>query len=81
MKTVELKYLPGDACYIKGHNKACYIDSIFIDTDEVTYNWYSLTVDYDTGCFTNDAIGNTVFDSFEELDKAFPNYFYFDEED
>ena len=82
MKTVELKYMPGDECYIRGQDRACYIESIHITQhDGIDYIWcnYDYGVDctevWDDGIFTSDDIGVTVFDSMAELEKAFPNDF------
>ena len=81
MKTVELKYMPGDECWVRGQFRACYIESISLDEQGVTYNWvnYEHGVDvtevWDDGCFTAKAIGTEVFDSLEELEKAFPEDF------
>ena len=86
MKTVELKYMPGDECYIRGQDRTCYIESIHITSDGIDYVWcnYYYGVDctevWDEGCFTADDIGVTVFDSMAELEKAFPEYFDFGED-
>lgn len=81
MKTVELRYMPGDTCYVRGQYRTCYIENIILDEQGVTYNWcnYDYGVDcaevWDDGCFTPDDIGSTVFDSMEELKLAFPEDF------
>ena len=83
MKTVELDYAPGDTCWVRGQYRECIIDDVIIGNDDVTYNWYNLDVGvditevYDDGYFTKDAIGKTVFNSLEELEKAFPEDFEF----
>ena len=81
MKTVELKYMPGDECWVRGQYRACYIDSVVLDETGVTYNWanYDYGVDvtelWDEGYFTNGDIGETVFDSLQDLEMAFPDDF------
>jgi hypothetical protein len=86
MNTVELKYMPGDACWVRGQYRACYIENIVLDEQGVTYNWvnYDYGVDvtevWDDGYFTTDDIGTSVFDSLEELEKAFPEDFAFGDE-
>ena len=86
MKTVELKYMPGDECWIRGQSRACYIDEITITEYGIGYNWvnYDYGVDvtevWDDGYFEVDDIGKTVFDSLEELQKAFPEDFKFEED-
>ena len=86
MKTVELKYLPGDECYIRGEDRTCFIENVSIRKDhhgnlDITYEWYNLDVGvdctevWDDGYFTEDEIGRFVFDSMEELMKAFPEDF------
>ena len=81
MKTVELKYLPGDECWVRGQFRTCYIESITLDEQGVTYNWvnYDYGVDctevWDDGYFTSESIGTEVFDSLEELEAAFPDDF------
>ena len=81
MKTVEFKYMPGDECFVRGQDRTCYIESINITEQGVTYFWcnYDYGVDctevWDDGCFVPDDVGITVFDSFAELEKAFPNDF------
>ena len=78
MKTVELKYMPGDECYVRGQDRTCYIESINITEQGIMYIWcnYDYGVDctevWDDGCFMSDDIGSTVFDSIEALQKAFP---------
>lgn len=85
MKTVELAYMPGDTCWVKGQYRECIIESVVIEADGITYNWYNLDVGYDItevwddGDFTKDDIGKTVFDTLEELEKAFPEDFDFGE--
>ena len=92
MKTVELKYLPGDECYIHGQYRTCYIESVSITKNdkgntEITYMWYNLdagpelTEVWDDGYFETEAIGKTVFDTYEELVKAFPADYAFEETD
>jgi hypothetical protein len=91
LKTVELKYLPGDECYVRGQYRTCYIDNINISKDgkgnlDIIYEWYNLDVGvdctevWDGGYFIEDEISVTVFDSMEELEKAFPDDFDFGEE-
>lgn len=81
MKTVELKYTPGDECYVRGEDRTCYIESVSITEQGISYIWcnYDYGVDctevWNDGYFTTDDIGITVFDSFSELEKAFPNDF------
>lgn len=90
MKTVELKYLPGDEVYVRGQDRTCFIENVSIRkidkadstfTREVTYEWYNLDVGvdctevWDDGYFTEDEIGLFVFDSMEELMKTFPEDF------
>lgn len=81
MKTVVLKYLPGDECYVRGQDRTCYIESVNITEQGIAYIWcnYDHGVDcievWDDGYFVTDDIGITVFDSFAELEKAFPNDF------
>lgn len=90
MKTIELSYLPGDEVFVKGQYRTCYIENVSIRkidkadgtfTREVTYEWYNLDVGvdctevWDDGYFTEEDIGLRVFDSMEELQKAFPEYF------
>ena len=88
MKTIEVKYMPGDTCWVKGQYRECIIASVVLEKDGITYNWYNLDVGYDItevwddGYFTGEDIGKTVFDTLEELEKAFPEDFDFgDEED
>lgn len=89
MKTIEVKYLPGDICWVKGQMRPCIIEDIIVNEQNTTYNWYNLDVGYDTsevwddGYFTNKDIGKTVFDTLEEYEKACPGDFYYedDEED
>ena len=90
MKKLELRYLPGDEVYVRGQDRTCFIENVNIRkidkadgtfTREITYEWYNLDVGvdctevWDDGYFTEDDIGKTVFDSMEELEKAFPNDF------
>ena len=92
MKKLELAYLPGDEVYIRGQDRTCFSENVNIRkidkadgtfTREVTYEWYNLDVGvdctevWDDGYFTEDAIGKTVFDSMEELEKAWPDYYDF----
>lgn len=93
MKTIELSYLPGDTCWVRGQHRVCYIESVTIERDlvrdtsgkslDVTYTWYNLDhgVDiievWDDGYFNTDDIGKTVFDTYEELVNAFPEDFNF----
>lgn len=87
MKTVELKYYPGDKCWVKGQHRECIIEEVTLSKSDVTYTWYNLDVGYDItevwddGCFTKKDIGKTVFDTLEELEKAFPEDFDFGDED
>lgn len=87
MKTVEVKYMPGDTCWVKGQYRECIIENVVLEKDGITYNWYNLDVGYDItevwddGYFTGDDICKTVFDTLEELEKAFPEDFDFGEED
>jgi hypothetical protein len=81
MKTVALKYMPGDECYVRGEDRTCYIESIHITEQGIMYCWcnYDYGVDcaevWADGYFEKDDIGVTVFDSMAELEKAFPNDF------
>ena len=87
MKTVLLRYIPGDEVYIKGQDRTCYIENVSIRkndrtrTLDITYEWYNLDVGvdctevWDDGYFTEDEIGRFVFDSMKELMKAFPEDF------
>ena len=86
MKTVKLKYLPGDECYVRGQNRTCYIETVDITKAEdgsleIGYSWYNLDVGvectevWDDGYFNSDEIDINVFDSMEELQKAFPDDF------
>ena len=87
MKTVEVKYLPGDTCWVRGQMRPCIIEDIVINENHTTYNWYNLDVGYDTsevwddGYFNTEDIGKTVFDTLEEYEKAYPDDFYFGEEE
>lgn len=84
MRTIELTYGPGDECWVRGQNRACYIESVMLEEQGITYNWvnYDFGVDctevWDDGSFTSDDIGVTVFSTLEELEKAFPEDFAFD---
>ena len=92
MKKLELAYLPGDEVYVRGQDRTCFIENVSIRktdkadgtfTREVTYEWYNLDVGvdctevWDDGYFTEDDIGKTVFDSMEELEQAWPEYYDF----
>lgn len=85
MKTVSLQYMPGDECWVRGQSRICFIESITLDEQGITYNWcnYDYGIDctevWDDGYFTSEDIGKTVFDSLEELEKAFPEDFNFGE--
>lgn len=87
MKTVEVKYMPGNTCWVKGQYRECIIENVVLEKDGITYNWYNLDVGYDItevwddGYFTGEDIGKTVFDTLEELEKAFPEDFDFGEEE
>lgn len=87
MKTVEVKYMPGDPCWVRGQYRECIIDNVVLEKDDITYNWYNLDVGYDItevwddGYFSSEDIGKTVFDSLEELEKAFPEDFDFGDVD
>ena len=82
MKTVELNFLPGDKCWVRGQRFECIIEDVIIGKEDVTYNWYNLDIGYDTcevwddGYFTAEDIGKTVFSSLEDYEKAFPEDFY-----
>ena len=86
MKTVEVKYVPGDECYVRGQYRTCYIESVVFDDQGTTYNWvnYDYGVDvtevWDDGYFTDGDIGETVFDFLEDLEAAFPEDFAFGDE-
>jgi hypothetical protein len=86
MKTVELNYLPGDKCWVKGQRFECIIEDVVIGQNGITYNWYNLDIGYDTcevwddGYFTAEDIGKTVFNSLEDYEKAFPEDFYIPED-
>jgi hypothetical protein len=86
MKTVEVKYMPGDTCWVKGQYRECIVENVVFEKDGITYNWYNLDIGvdvtevYDDGYFTKEDIGKTVFDSLEELEKAFPEDFDFGDE-
>ena len=87
MKTVEVKYMPGDTCWVRGQYRECIIENVVLEKDGITYNWYNLDVGYnitevwDDGYFSSEDLGKTVFDSLEELEKAFPEDFDFGDED
>jgi hypothetical protein len=87
MKTVEVRYLPGDTCWVKGQYRECIIESVVLEKGSITYNWYNLDVGYDItevwddGYFTSEDIGKTVFDTLEGFEKAFPEDFDFGDED
>lgn len=87
MKTVEVKYMPGDTCWVRGQYKECIIEEVTLSADNIMYTWYNLDVGYDTtevwddGYFNKEDIGKTVFDTLEELEKAFPEDFDFGDED
>ena len=86
MKTIELNFLPGDKCWVRGQRFECIIEDVIIGQDDITYNWYNLDIGYDTcevcddGDFTNEDIGKTVFSSLEEWEKTFPEDFIIPEE-
>lgn len=79
--------MPGDTCWVKGQYRECIIESVILEKDGITYNWYNLDVGYDItevwddGDFSNADIGKTVFDTLEELEKAFPEDFDFGDAD
>ncbi len=86
MANITLTYLPGEQCWVRGQDRVCIIESISIEKNvqgelEITYNWYNLdfgvdiTEVWDDGYFTEKNIGKTVFNSYEELVKAFPEDF------
>jgi hypothetical protein len=87
MKTVEVKYMPGDTCWVRGQYRECIIENVVLEKDDITYNWYNLDVGYDVtevwddGYFSSEDLGKTVFDSLEVLEKAFPEAFDFGDED
>lgn len=87
MKTVEVKYRPGDTCWVRGQYRECIIEEVTLSADDIMYTWYNLDVGYDVtevwddGYFTKEDIGKTVFDTLEELEKAFPEDFDFGDED
>lgn len=87
MKTVEVKYVPGNTCWVRGQSRECIIENVVLEKDDITYNWYNLDVGvdctevWDDGYFTSEDIGKTVFDTYEELEKAFPEDFDFGDED
>ena len=82
-KQVELKYFPGDKCWVYGQNSVCHIDDVRIERGSdkklsITYTWHNLDESYelseiwDEGDFKDTDIGKTVFDTYEDLIKAFP---------
>lgn len=83
MKTVELKYMPGDTCWVRGQHRICIIESVNIEKDSITYIWFNLDHGpdcdevWDDGYFTTEDLGKTVFDDYEDLVKAFPEDFDF----
>lgn len=92
MKQVALKYLPGDECWVRGQDRVCIIENVTIGKDqkgaiEYTYIWYNLDAGVDVtevwndGYFGPEDIGKTVFDSYEELIKAFPEDFPYENTD
>lgn len=87
MKTVEVKYMPGDICWVKGQYRECIIDEVTVSENGIIYNWYNVDVGvdvtevWDDGYFSSEDLGKTVFDSLEELEKAFPEDFDFGDED
>ena len=88
MKTIEFAFLPGDTCWVRGQYRECIIENVLVEeNNEITYNWYNVDVGvdvtevWDDGDFTNGDIGKTVFSSLEEWEKAFPEDFYFGDED
>lgn len=87
MKTVEVNYMPGDTCWVRGQYRECIIENVVLEKDDITYNWYNLDIGYDTtevwddGYFSSEDIGKTVFNSLEELENAFPEDFDFGDED
>ena len=87
MKTIELNFLPGDKCWVRGQRFECIIEDVIIGQDDITYNWYNLDIGYDTcevwddGYFTAEDIGKTVFSSLEDYEKAFPEDFYIPEDE
>ena len=86
MKTIELDFMPGDSCWVRGQYRECIIENVVIEKDDITYNWYNLDVGvditevYDDGYFTKEDINKTAFKTLEELEKAFPEDFDFIEE-
>ena len=83
MKTIEVQYLPGDTCWVRGQYRECIIESVILEKDGITYTWYNFEVGpditevWDDGSFTSGDIGKTVFDSLEEYEKAFPEDFQY----
>ena len=86
MKYIELAYLPDDEVWVRGQNRPCIVENVTVGKDhrgepEITYTWYNLdcgvdcTEVWDDGWFVHDDIGKTVFNSLEELMKAFPEDF------
>lgn len=91
MKTLEFHYIPGDECWIKGQQRVCIIDEITVGKKhngelDITYTWYNLdygvdiTELWDDGYFGPEDIGKTVFDSYEDYQKAFPEDFEYPED-
>ena len=74
MKTIELDFMPGDTCYVRGQYRECIIENIIIEKDDITYNWYNLDIGvditevWDDGYFTKEDINKTVFKTLEELE-------------
>lgn len=87
MKQFEVAFAPGDTCWVRGQTRECIIEEITINETGIMYTWYNLDIGYDTtevwddGCFSSEDIGKTVFNSLEELEKAFPEDFDFGDED
>jgi hypothetical protein len=90
MKALDFHYMPGDLCWVRGENRVCYIENITIERGEhgeleATYTWYNLEYGVDVtevwadGYFMEKDIGKTVFDTYEEYYKAFPEDFDYPE--
>lgn len=83
MKTIEVNYMPGDVCWVRGQYRECIIDQVIIQEDDIIYTWCNydhgpdLTELWDDGEFNAEDIGKTVFDSLEDYEKAFPEDFDF----
>lgn len=81
MKTIELDFMPGDTCWVRGQYRECIIENVVIEENEITYNWYDVDIGvdinevWDDGYFTKEDINKTVFKTLEELEKAFPEDF------